>query len=118
MSEEVSWHVELVIKPGKLDDLRALTDEMVAATRLEPGTLNYQRFVTENGEFLHIYERYTNSEAALTHLKNFTARFGERYSALVERRRFVFFGMPSTELRRFLDRLGAIYVNPLGGFTS
>jgi quinol monooxygenase YgiN len=41
MSEEVSWHVELVIKPSKLDDLRALTDEMVAATRLEPGTLNY-----------------------------------------------------------------------------
>jgi quinol monooxygenase YgiN len=115
MSEEVSWHVELAIKPGQLDDLRALTDEMVEATRLEPGTLNYQRFVTENGEFLHIYERYANSEAALTHLKNFTARFGERYSALVERRRFVFFGAPGDELRRFLTPFGAIFAAPLPG---
>ena len=78
MSEEVSWHVELAIKPGRLDELRALTDEMGAAARLEPGTLDYQRFVTEHGEFLHIYERYANSATALTHLKNFTARFGER----------------------------------------
>ena len=118
MSEEVSWHVELAIKPGKLDDLRALTGEMVAATRLEPETLNYQRFVTENGEFLHIYERYANCEAALAHLKNFTARFGERYSALVERRRFVFFGAPSDELRRFLDQFGTVYARPFTGFTQ
>jgi quinol monooxygenase YgiN len=69
MTEEVSRHVELAIKPGRLDDLCALTDEMVAAIRLEPGPLNYQRFVTENGEFLHIHERYTNSAAALTQHK-------------------------------------------------
>jgi quinol monooxygenase YgiN len=118
MSEEVSWHVELAIKPGKLEDLRALTDEMVAATRLEPGTLNYQRFVTDNGEFLHIYERYANCEAALAHLKNFTARFGERYSALVERRRFVLFGAPSGELRGFLDQFGTVYARPFGGFAE
>ena len=118
MSEEVSWHVELAIKSGKLDDLRVLTDEMVGATRLEPGTLNYQRFVTENGEFLHIYERYANSEAALAHLKNFTAKFGARYSALVERRRFVFFGAPSDELRRFLEQFGAVYARPFAGFTE
>jgi quinol monooxygenase YgiN len=118
MSDEVSWHVELAIKLGKLDDLRVLTDEMVAATRLEPGTLAYQRFVTEDGGFLHIYERYADPQAALAHLVNFTARFGERYSALVERRRFVFFGVPSTELRRFLDRFGAIYAEPFGGFTN
>lgn len=114
MNDEVSWHVELAIKPGKLDDLRALTGEMVAASRKEPGTLSYQRFVSEDGGFLHIYERYSNSEAALAHLRTFTARFGERYAALVERRRFILFGLPSDELRRFLERFGAIYAKPFG----
>jgi quinol monooxygenase YgiN len=116
MSEEVFWHVELAIKPGKLDDLMVLTDEMVAATRAEPGTLAYYRFISEDDGFLHIYERYTNSAAALSHLMNFVAKFGERYAALVERRRFVFFGDPSDELRQFLDQFGAIYVRPIAGF--
>ncbi len=33
MSEEVSWLVELVIKPGQLDNFRALTGEMVESSR-------------------------------------------------------------------------------------
>lgn len=114
MNDEVSWHVELAIKPGKLDEVRSLTGEMVAASSQEPGTLSYQRFVSEDGRSLHIYERYTNSEAALAHLRMFTARFSERYEALVERRRFVLFGTPSDELRRFLDRFGAVYAKPFG----
>ena len=114
MSDQVSWHVELAIKSGKLDDLRVLTDEMTAAARKEPGTLAYQRFVSDDDGFLHIYERYVSPEAALAHLQNFIAVFGERYSALVERRRFVFFGVPSEELRQLLDRFGTIYTKPFG----
>lgn len=113
MSDQVFWHVELAIKPGKLDALRVLTTEMVGAAREEPGTLSYQRFVSEDGQFLHIYERYLDSRSALAHLKNFVARFSERYAALVERRRFVFFGVPSDELRRFLDGFGTVFVAPL-----
>jgi quinol monooxygenase YgiN len=118
MDRQVSWHVELAIKPGRLDELRALTDEMVEATRSEPGTLSYQRFVSDDGAFLHIYERYADADAALAHLEGFTARFGERYSALVERRRFTFFGVPSAALRRFLDRFGTVYLKPFVGFAE
>jgi hypothetical protein len=33
MGEQVAWHVELKVKPGALEALRALTGEMVEATR-------------------------------------------------------------------------------------
>jgi hypothetical protein len=33
MGEQVAWHVELTVKPGALEALRALTGEMVEATR-------------------------------------------------------------------------------------
>ena len=45
MGEEISWHIELRVKPGQLDNFRTLTGEMVAVTRREPGVLSYQRFV-------------------------------------------------------------------------
>ena len=42
----------------------------------------------------------------------FATNFGERYAALVERRRFTVFGDPSDELRRLLD--GPTYLKPFG----
>jgi quinol monooxygenase YgiN len=33
MSDVVSWHVELDVKKGQLENLRALTDEMVKHTK-------------------------------------------------------------------------------------
>ena len=52
MSEEVSWLVKLVIKPGQLDNFRALTGEMVESSRREAGVLSYERFVSEDGKFV------------------------------------------------------------------
>jgi quinol monooxygenase YgiN len=115
MSAEIAWHVDLAVKPRMLGDFTALTAEMVAATRAEPGVLSYQRFVSEDGARVDVYERYVDSGAALAHLEAFVARFGQRYAALVERRSFTVFGEPSVELRAFLDRFGAVYLKPLGG---
>jgi quinol monooxygenase YgiN len=116
MSDEVSWQIELAVKPARLSEFRALTGEMVAATRAERGVLSYQRFVGDDGASVQVYERYANSAAALAHLENFVVQFGERYSALVERERFTVFGEPSDDLRRLLDRFGATYLKPLGDF--
>lgn len=116
MRDEVSWHVELAVKPGQLDAFRALTGEMVAFTRAEAGVRSYQRFVSDDGKVVHIYERYENSAAALAHLKTFAERFSSRFGTLVERRSFSVFGCPSDELRRYLDGLGAAYFAPLGDF--
>ncbi|HEX6443108.1 MAG TPA: antibiotic biosynthesis monooxygenase [Stellaceae bacterium] len=114
MPEQVSWQVELAVKAGELDNFRRLTGEMVEFARQESGVLSYQRFVTADGQFVHIYERYLNSAAAAAHLRQFRARFGERFSRLVRRLSFTVYGDPSAELRALLDGFGASYLAPFG----
>ena len=71
MGDQISCRVELAVKPGKLDNFLALTGEMVEATLEELDTLSYERFVTDDGKFVHVYERYADSAAALMHLRKF-----------------------------------------------
>jgi quinol monooxygenase YgiN len=116
MSGQISWHVELAIKPGRLGSFRALTGDMVEAARRELGILSYQRFVSGDGKTVHVYERYEDSAAALTHLRIFAKKFAEPFHDMVERKCFVVFGHPTTELKAALDAFGANYFEPLGDF--
>lgn len=117
MSHEVSWQVELAVKPGQLENFRSLTGEMVEFARSEPGTLSYQRFVSDDCTLVHGYERYVDSAAALAHLHSFAKSFSGRFLAMVERRRITVFGRPDQELRTVLDRYGAVYLKPFGDFS-
>ena len=114
MSDQISWWVELAVKPGQLENFRALTAEMIEFTRREPGVLSYQRFVGETGKLIHVWERYTGSAAAAAHLVNFVDRFGDRFSTMVDRRRFLVFGQPSNALKQMLDGFGAVYLRSFG----
>jgi quinol monooxygenase YgiN len=116
MNRQISWHVELAIKPGQLESFRVLTGEMVDSTRREPGVLGYQRFVSEDGKTVHAYERYEDSAAALVHLRTFAKAFADRFQDMVERNRFTVFGHPTDELKAALDGFGAIYLKPYGDF--
>ncbi len=116
MSAEVSWQVELELKPGQRDLFLALTEEMVEVTRDEAGALIYERFISEDGESIWIYERYSDSAAAIAHLRMFAAKFGERFASMVTRERFTVFGSPSDELRSILDRFDATYLARFAGF--
>lgn len=118
MSDQISWHVELAVKAGELEDFRALTSEMVEFTRAEPGVLIYERFVSEDGKVVHVYERYANAAAAVAHLRTFKDKFGKRFSGMVDRKQFTVFGSPSDELREVLDGFGATYLGPFGGFAQ
>lgn len=117
MEDQVSWHVHLAVKPGQLEKFRSLTDEMVESTRDETGALIYERFVSEDGTDIYVYERYLDSHAAVAHLQSFRDSYGERFSALVDRKQFTVFGIPSHELRTLLSAFGATYASPLGGFS-
>jgi len=57
MRNEVSWQVELTVKPNQLKNFRALTKEMVEFTKSEVGVLVYERYVSENGMTVFVYER-------------------------------------------------------------
>jgi len=115
MGTQVSWQVELAVKPGALEDFRKLTVEMVEATQHEPGVVHYERFMSQDGTIVHVYERYMDSAAAVAHLRLFRHKFGARFANLVDRMRFTVYGTPSQELRQMLDGFGATYLEPFGG---
>jgi quinol monooxygenase YgiN len=52
-------------------------NDMVESTKAEPGALNYEWFISEDGTSCHIYERYADSAAAMVHMGHFPA-FSER----------------------------------------
>jgi quinol monooxygenase YgiN len=114
MTDQISWCVELAVKPGCLDTFKELTAEMVASTRAESGVLSYQRFATNDQKIVHAYERYANSDAALAHLQNFREKFSRRFSSMVDRMQFTVYGTPSGELKRVLDGFGANYLARFG----
>ena len=116
MSKHISWHAELAVDPARLAEFCALTDEMVRSTEAEPGALVYDRYISEDRRIVHVVERYADSAAALAHLQAFASMYGERFSSLIERRRFTVFGTPSPALKAMLDRFGAVYCPRLAGF--
>ena len=42
MANEVSWLLEVAVKPGALDGFKVLMKEMVESSLAEPGTLSYE----------------------------------------------------------------------------
>ena len=76
---EIYWVFELAINPGRFEDLKTLMADMVAATQKnEVGTLNYEWAISDDQQVCHVYERYRNSAAVLTHLKSFGTNFAVR----------------------------------------
>jgi len=116
MSEQVSWFLELAVKPGQIDDVRALIRDMVESTQTEPGALNYEWSISEDESVVHSYERYADSGAVLAHLSTFGERFAEGLLAAVDPTRIVVYGDPTDHAREALDAFGALYMKPFAGF--
>jgi len=116
MSSVVSWTLHLNVREGRLDDLRSLVTEMVESTRGESGALAYEYFLTPDEKSCQIYERYADSAATLEHLKNFGAKFSDRFMACLEPTGFFVYGEPSADVRSVLDGFGAVYLGWMDGF--
>src|SRR5512141_746909 len=98
MNENVYWLLELAVRPGRLHDFRGLMQEMVAAARTnEPGTLNYEWNISDDGSVCHIYVRYANPAAVMLHMAVFGTKFTSRFTELVQITRMVVYGAPNAE---------------------
>lgn len=117
MHQQVAWHVELTVNPGRMEEFLRLTDEMVEVARTEHGVLAYERFESADGR-VHVYERYATAVDAAAHLQMFFERFGQQFGALVQREQFTVFGHVTPELRELLDPLQVRYAQPLTGFAN
>jgi quinol monooxygenase YgiN len=114
---EISWVFELAINPGRFEDLKTLIAEMVEATQKnEASTLNYEWAISDDQQVCHVYERYRDSAAVMTHLESFGANFAARFMEAVTPARLVVYGTPSAQVKDGLAGLGPVYMAPLGGF--
>ena len=118
MTTDIFWILELSVQTGRKKDFHALMVEMVTATRAnEPGTLSYEWSTSGDGSVCHIFERYVDSSAVMTHLAAFDKKFAGRFLDLFKPIRFVVYGSPTQEVKDALADLSAIYMQPAGGFT-
>ena len=65
--------------------------DLIAKTESEPGTLGYQWNLSEDKSICHIFERYQNAEAMLTHVQSFGA-FATRFMEACHPTRFHIYG--------------------------
>lgn len=117
MSENVYWVLELAINRGRFEDFKTLETEMVEATeRNEMGTLSYEYTISDDREVCHIYERYQDSAAAMTHLETFGVKFATRFMDVLKPTRFVIYGSPSAQVKEALAGMNPVYMAPFKGF--
>jgi len=117
MDQQIAWMVELEILEGREAAFRELTRRMVAATKNEPGALVYERFVSEDGRRVVVYERYRDPDAAVEHLQTFGERFRAEFSTLVSRKRAFVFGAPPPHLKALMEQLEPEYLGRYDGFS-
>lgn len=124
MSDNIFFVVELALEPGQADELRAVASEMVDLARQnEPGTLNYEYFITDDGRVCHIYERYADAAAYMAHSASFPESLSQRGRAF-RPTRLSAYGRLSDEIlrqridpvRRAVPGLAPVLLEPLSGF--
>jgi quinol monooxygenase YgiN len=116
MSENISWILQVAIHPGKLEDFRSVAKDLVAKTESESGTLDYEWNLSEDQTVCHIFERYRDSEALLTHVQSF-GNFAQRFMEACHPTRFHVYGKPSEAAKAALADLNPVYSAPIGGFS-
>lgn len=83
-NEQVYWL--LTVSVDKMDDFKSLVAKLVAATEKEPGALQYEYNLADDQKTIDIYERYTDSKAALFHLGQTFPNFSKEFSRWQSRR--------------------------------
>ena len=116
MNENIYWVIELAVNPGRFEDLKTLIAELLEANRNEVGFLTCELAISDDRQVCHIYERFQDSAAIMTHLQSFGANFATRFFEILKPTRFVIYGTPSVEVKDALAASNPVYMAPLGGF--
>jgi quinol monooxygenase YgiN len=84
MDGELFFIVELAIKPDQVDDFRNVMDDMARVVLAdEPGTRNYEWFISDDGTACYIFERYSDPVAVAAHTATFPDELSQRGRAFL-----------------------------------
>ena len=114
MASPITWVLRLKIQDGKNEDFHSVMKEMVESTEDETDALVYDWYV--DGDVVHIIERYADSTAVVTHMKNFGS-FAERFVGSIQPIEFIVYGDPSVAAREAISAFAPAYFTPLASIT-
>jgi|TARA_B110000305_G_C19406548_1_gene623087 quinol monooxygenase YgiN len=99
-SDQIKFYLDLEINSKSPNKAIALIEEMVFFIKdLEPNTITYEYYISEDNKSISLREVYKNSEAALTHMNNFEAGpYAEKFLELMRINSFQVMGNASDDL--------------------
>jgi quinol monooxygenase YgiN len=115
--DETFWRIEVEILPGKLEEFRAVVRDLIASSKQEPGTLDYDWYFNADNTACHTYERYRNSAAVIAHGTTFGARFVERFLKTCRTTGLDVYGSPNAAAKELLAGYGPTFYTKWDGFT-
>jgi quinol monooxygenase YgiN len=113
-SEQVYWVFTVTVH--QMDKFTPLIPKLVAATKKEPGALQFEFNIGDDQKTVDIFERYTDSKAALFHQAESFAPFSKEFFAVAKLTRWVIYGTPSDEFKKANADSHPIYMTAFDGF--
>jgi quinol monooxygenase YgiN len=108
IKQTVRLTVDLTIQEGKCNEFEGIARTMIAGSHDEPGTLEYDFFLSNDGKSCRLVESYANPDAMLAHFKGRVVQ--ELVPRLLETSSlagFEVYGNPGPEMTQMLTGFGA-----------
>lgn len=111
-----SYSLEFTIADGKLDEFKEMSTGYINNARdNEPGTLEYQWYVSDDGSKCLVIETFADSDAMMTHLGNVGPTL-PALLAIAPITRVEVMGSVNDVAREALTAFGAVHFPHIGGF--
>jgi quinol monooxygenase YgiN len=108
----------ITIDVPNMDVLKPIVEKVVAASEQEPGTITYAYMMTPDKKRVDIIMRFTDSDAALAHLKMFGQQYQKEFFAAAKQASFTVYGTANDDLKKALEPAKPTYMQPFAGFLS
>ena len=115
MTSNIYWIFKAEIGEGKLEALKKLASKFCQITEIESSVIAYEWSISTNGKMLHVYERYVDSDAALTHLANVDPHIPELME-LVTPTEIICYGAASNSFKEAVKDFPMVYMENFEGF--
>ena len=115
MTSDIYWIFKAEIGEGKLEALKSLAPKFCQITEKESGVIAYEWSISTDGKMLHVYERYVDSDAALTHLANVDPHIPELME-LVTPTEIECYGAASNSFKEAVKDFPIVYMENFEGF--
>ena len=113
-SEQLYW--VFTVSVDQMDKFKPLIPKLVAATKKEPGALQFEFNIGNDQKTVDIFERYKDSKAALFHQAESFGPFSKEFFAVAKLTRWVIYGTPSDEFKKANVDFQPIYMKTFDGF--